>query len=277
LGFDFHLTAAGPKLIEINTNAGGLATVFHLSGCPEEKAMMTAQFQQAILEEWALFTNAQTKQREGRSGIETPAVPSVAIVDDNAEEQGLYLEMLLFADVLRMRGMFAVVCSPQELQWRDDCLVFVRKHCAEHKIDLVYNRIAPDFRLQDDGHKALRQALLHGSVCVTPHPAAYSHIADKRLLQALNGKSPLVPLTCTLADRTVEEWAADKKRWVFKPPEGNGSRGVYRGDKVSQAVLKQLPPSTIAQELCPPATEPSDVPLGWSPLPPQHFYFCTLL
>ena len=48
LGFDFHLTAAGPKLIEINTNAGGLATVFHLSGCPEEKAMMTAQFQQVV-------------------------------------------------------------------------------------------------------------------------------------------------------------------------------------------------------------------------------------
>ena len=117
-------------------------------GSGQPKCLHFVSLLQAILEEWALFTNAQTKQREGRSGIETPAVPSVAIVDDNAEEQGLYLEMLLFADVLRMRGMFAVVCSPQELQWRDDCLVFVRKHCAEHKIDLVYNRIAPDFRLQ---------------------------------------------------------------------------------------------------------------------------------
>lgn len=30
LGFDFHITPEGPRLIEINTNAGGLATVFSL-------------------------------------------------------------------------------------------------------------------------------------------------------------------------------------------------------------------------------------------------------
>lgn len=30
LGFDFHISPEGPRLIEINTNAGGLATVFSL-------------------------------------------------------------------------------------------------------------------------------------------------------------------------------------------------------------------------------------------------------
>ena len=44
MGFDFHLTESGPRLIEINTNAGGLATVIALSSRSLERKVMQSKF-----------------------------------------------------------------------------------------------------------------------------------------------------------------------------------------------------------------------------------------
>ena len=54
LGFDFHITPEGPRLIEINTNAGGLATVFSLSGSEQAKAQLRQAFVTAICDEYRL-------------------------------------------------------------------------------------------------------------------------------------------------------------------------------------------------------------------------------
>ena len=69
----------------------------------------------------------------------------------------------------------------------------------------------------------------------------------------------LVPEARMMSERSVEEWVHDKKRWVFKPVDGSGSRGVYRGDKVSAAKLHSLDPTTtLVQRLCPPGISPDD-------------------
>ncbi len=65
---------------------------------------------------------------------------------------------------------------------------------------------------------------------MTPHPAAYSRIADKRNLYRT--VHPLVPEAHLLRERPLDEWRQHKSDWVFKPTSGNASHGVYRGDKV---------------------------------------------
>lgn len=67
-------------------------------------------------------------------------------------------------------------------------------------------------------------------------------------------KDPVVPVAYLLKDKPIEEWGKIKKNFVFKPPEGAGSKGVYRGDKISITTLKKLEPDTVAQEFCPPPT-----------------------
>eukprot|EP00754_Rhynchopus_humris_P005374 Rhum_TRINITY_DN12686_c0_g1::Rhum_TRINITY_DN12686_c0_g1_i1::g.53134::m.53134 len=249
LGFDFHIKSdtSTPKLIEVNTNAGGLASVFHASECKQSRRMVMQQFVQALSEEYRFFLASLGEE----AAQEFPKEPNVAIVDDDALEQGLYMEMLLFSDSLTKRGIPSIVCSPEDLHVASDTGHLVHAETGR-RIHFVYNRLAPDFKLKEANHLHLREALLSGAVCVSPHPAAYARIADKRLLTKLSGQHPCVPRTMQLADRPVEEWQKDKKKWVFKPPEGNASRGVYRGDKVSNKVLQSLPPDTIAQEMCEP-------------------------
>lgn len=47
----------------------------------------------------------------------------------------------------------------------------------------------------------------------------------------------VVPPTFLLSERSIEEWMKVKKDFVFKPPSGNASKGVYRGDKLSAAKM----------------------------------------
>lgn len=268
LGFDFHLTNSGPKLIEINTNAGGLATVFTFTVTSEdengplrirEKKHITDKFVKAIQEEYKIgynyiasnFTNSNLPS----------SLTSVAIIDDNVTTQGLYPEMLEFKRIIEETGVRAVVISPEELTINDDHSLYYN----DLKIDFVYNRITTCFRLKIKQYEHLRNASLAGEVVISPHPASYIRIADKRtlpvisdLLRNIKGEAPLfstiIPQTISMNEKPIDEWIKNRKQWVFKPPEGNGSKGVYRGDKISASKLKTLPmESTLAQQYCPPS------------------------
>jgi hypothetical protein len=37
-----------------------------------------------------------------------------------------------------------------------------------------------------------------------------------------------------------EQWWADRKRWFFKPAQGFGSRGSYRGDEMTRRVFAEV-------------------------------------
>lgn len=207
MGFDFHLTADGPRLIEVNTNAGGFATVIEQSST-QERARLCDAFAAAVVRE---FSSA---------GANPPRL--VAIVDDDCEQQRLFPEMRFLASVLCSHGIPAEVCSPERL-------AFDRQRCKlmlddGREVDLVYNRLAPDFRLDEPRHAELRAASLAGAVVLTPHPSVYVHAADKRLLGQLAATNPIVPLSFPLTAKSKAEWWADRQRWVFKPASGNGSR-----------------------------------------------------
>lgn len=95
MGYDFHLAADGPKLIEINTNAGGaflnnvLAKAQRACCTEVEVALRRSEaddFEAAVLR---MFQREWLLQR----GVDTPR--RIAIVDDRPEEQYLYPEFVL--------------------------------------------------------------------------------------------------------------------------------------------------------------------------------------
>jgi hypothetical protein len=50
-----------------------------------------------------------------------------------------------------------------------------------------------------------------------------------------------------------QRWWNERKRWFFKPEDGFGSRGTYRGDKITRRVFSEIMRGNyIAQQLSPP-------------------------
>ena len=264
LGFDFHLSAAGPKLIEINTNAGGALLAAMLAEaqracCDEVRAVVRGGQSLAELERrlWAMFL------AEWHAAGRTGAPRTVAIVDADPASQYLYPEFVLFARLFERFGVRALVTAPTALAYRDHAL-----WVDQTPIDLVYNRLT-DFALESPGHAALRAAYLDRAAVVTPHPRAHALYADKRNLSLLGGEAALrhfgashetieilagaVPRTEVVQAGDATRLWAERKQLFFKPYAGFGSRGAYRGDKLTRRVFDEIVSGGyVAQALVPP-------------------------
>ncbi len=260
LGFDFHLSPGGPKLIEINTNAGGgmLAAMVGeaaLACCGSAVTLAGSGFEQRVVD--MLVAEWRGAGRAGRP-------PMVAIVDEAPESQYLYPEFLLIQSVLRRAGIAALISSPADFEIKGGKLL-----AAGRPVDLVYNRLT-DFALEAPGNEVLRDAYLDGVAVITPNPRSHALYADKRVLTILGdaewlraaGLEPrLAELLGATVPRTEIVRAADAERlWrqrkslFFKPVAGFGSRGAYRGDKLTRRVFEEiLRGGYVAQALVPPA------------------------
>ena len=262
MGYDFHLGAGGPKLIEVNTNAGGAflnAFLARAQGacCREaEDAMRAAPMAEFEAEVWEMFLSEWTLQ--GRTGEPR----SIAIIDDRPQEQYLFPEFLLAQRFFKRHGVKAWIADPGELRFADG-----RLQRQGEAVDLVYNRLV-DFSLSAAGHEALREAYIAGAIVLTPSPRNHALFADKRNLTLLSdpvaaGAFELTPdqrQSLLAVPRTVmvtagnadELWAA-RKRHFFKPAGGHGGKAVYRGDKMTRGVWDEVRQGGyIAQELAPP-------------------------
>jgi hypothetical protein len=261
-GFDFHIGSDGPKLIEINTNAGGamlnaVADWRHPDCCDETNPAGRAAPRARLEKEFvAMFRNEWRLARGAR------ALRTVAIVDDRPDTQFLFPEFRLFEALFRAHGVDASIVDAAELDHAGGEL----RH-AGRVIDLVYNRLT-DFHLVDPAHAALRAAWLEDSAVITPHPHAHALLADKRnlvrftsadFLESIRaGRADIellqavVPLTRDVDDH-ADTWWRDRKQWFFKPTAGYASRGAYRGDKITRGVFGNvLAGGYVAQRLCPP-------------------------
>lgn len=263
VGYDFHL-GAQPKLIEINTNAGG-ALLNGLLGraqracCEEVARLVSGPVPGERLERTIFEMFMQEWRLAGRRGI--PA--RVAIVDVSPATQFLYPEFLLFERLFRGFGVQASVLAPEQLAFQDGEL-----RDAQGRIDLVYNRLT-DFPLAEDAHAALRAAYLAGAAVVTPHPRAHALYADKRNLALLSDADWLatlglreetievllqgVPRTRLVSADVADQLWADRRKLFFKPAAGHGSKGAYRGDKLTKRVWDEIQQGGyVAQALVPP-------------------------
>ncbi|MBI4923108.1 MAG: hypothetical protein HY834_15295 [Devosia nanyangense] len=248
MGYDFHLDGEVPRLIEINTNAGGasinaLLLAAQRACCSEvERQIETAapDFDAAVA---AMFLSEWRRQRgEGQPG-------RIAIVDDRPADQYLYPEFALFQRTLQTAGIETVIADAAELRFDGGRLTHDGK-----PIDLVYNRLV-DFMLEDDAHAALRAAYEAGAAVVTPNPHVYAKLADKRNLVLLSdaqfleaaGLGPdhraalaAIPRTIAVTAGNADALWSGRAGWFFKPVSGHGGKAVYRGDKLTRSVWSRI-------------------------------------
>jgi hypothetical protein len=263
MGYDFHLGGNEPKLIEVNTNAGGAFLNAFLARaqsacCREaEDAMRVAKLREFEPVVWRMFLSEWGLQ--GR----TSSPRTIAIVDDRPREQYLFPEFMLAQRFFERQGLKAWIVDPAELSFAEGQL-----RCEGEAIDLVYNRLV-DLSLSAPEHEALRGAYLAGAVVVTPNPRNHALFADKRNLSLLSDPAAAglfglsahhlqslsaVPHTTLVGPENAEELWAARKRLFFKPAGGHGGKAVYRGDKVTHRVWAEIQQGGyIAQALAPPS------------------------
>jgi hypothetical protein len=251
VGYDFHLGSDGPKLIEINTNAGGgllnsaLARAARAC-CADTEFLAVGASQLEQLD--SIFVEMFFHEWRAQRGART--LTSIAIVDDGPSTQYLYPEFRLFELLFQRHGLRALIADPMELTLRHG-----RVYCGEVAIDLIYNRLT-DFALSESRHATLREAYMKGLVVVTPHPRAYARYADKRNLTLLTDESFLnslglppelaatllrdIPRTIAVKPAEAETFWSERKQWFFKPATGFGSRAAYRGDKLTKKVFEEI-------------------------------------
>jgi hypothetical protein len=264
MGYDFHLTEDGPRLIEVNTNAGGAFINALLAQglkacCPEVASLaqhrplkdLHAGFRQMFADEWHL---------SGRSG----APGLMLIVDRTPKEQYLYPEFLLARTVLTTAQTQVEIAEPTELEFRGGALWW-----SGRRVDMVYNRLT-DFDLLHTDNLALRQAALAEAVVMTPGPRHHALYADKRNLVLLSdpeamramGLAPehlaalaAVPRTRRVRDCAASDLWAERNDLFFKPAGGHAGKAVYRGDKITRRVWDEILASGdyVAQSLAPPS------------------------
>ena len=265
MGYDFHIAADGPRLIEVNTNAGGaflnqaLASAQQVC-CQEVQSLVGAivlpgNFGDQIA---AMFISEWRRQR----GAGRPA--TIATVDDNPEGQFMFPEFELARSLLEARGVTTIIVDPAALRFDGSRLWF-----SDIAIDLVYNRLV-DFALAEPHHDALRAAYESGSVVVTPNPHNHAFLADKRNLMLLSDSELLaawglavkhrkvlaaaVPATVIIDASNADHLWADRRNQFFKPAGGHSSKAAYRGEKVTRKVWAEiLQGGYVAQAYAPPS------------------------
>lgn len=255
MGYDFHISPEGPKLIEVNTNAGGLWLACQSAGHGEEAFAPRLAHKLLLMfrREFALW-----------SASTTATLKTVAIVDAQPTQQFLFPEMQAYARLLSSQGIRTFIVDPEELQI-SQAGVYVQGE----RVDLLYNRHC-DFYLHSEAMTPIRRAWLNHHVCLSPNPHNYAVLADKqRLIDWSTPESlamlPLtaqqqallqatVPKTRLLASTNLAALWQQRKNWVFKPDNAFASRGVYLGKKLTLSKFGELQPqSTLMQEFIAPS------------------------
>ncbi|MCA9509599.1 MAG: hypothetical protein KC560_02770 [Myxococcales bacterium] len=273
MGYDFHVTPEGPRLIEVNTNAGGaLLNGLHTAslvdperlGCLCAHLMPVADLERDIV---ATFEDEHAAARAA-AGLAPKRLERVAIVDEVPERQFLAPEFELFRALFARAGIEARIADTRELAPSTGG-AGVALDAGRWPVDLVYLRDC-DFALASPRARALRDAYLANEVVVTPAPREHFLLADKRRLAVFSSRERLaalgatdddagflaavVPETTPFEALGAERAWRERRQWVFKPAAAFGSRAVYRGDKLTRAKLAEIAaePGYVAQRYASP-------------------------
>ncbi|MBK6726059.1 MAG: hypothetical protein IPG63_02175 [Xanthomonadales bacterium] len=265
MGYDFHIGANGPQLIEINSNAGGAFLNAAIASAQRACCVAVTQLLTRSGAGGDLDANVCAMFRnEWRIARGDAPLRRIAIVDTAPAAQYLYPEFLLAQRLFERDGIRAVIVDPSELLLRDG-----RLECEGVPVDLVYNRLT-DFYFEDPAHAHLAAAYRSDAAVFTPHPEAHALYANKHNLVLLGDSDWLraagldaatidtllrgVPRTRRVFGEDADALWADRKHWFFKPAGGFGSRGAYRGDKLTRKVFAEiLEADYVAQAVVPPS------------------------
>ena len=260
MGYDFHLGDEGPRLIEINTNAGGALLCAKLMHA-QEACCASLPLPAGVPAETLFLDMFRSEWQLARDDA---PLTRIAIIDESPAAQFLAPEFELFRQLFEAGGIATLVVDPKALSFTNGGLYA----CGE-QVDLVYNRLT-DFSLDDPQNAALRDAYLADAVVLTPHPRAHAFYADKRNLVLLGDDDWLaeigvsepdrqllktgVPPTREVTPENAANFWTGRKQWFFKPAAGYGSKAAYRGDKLTKRVFEEISRGGyVAQALVPPS------------------------
>ncbi|MGF1759308.1 hypothetical protein L4D76_15470 [Photobacterium sagamiensis] len=159
-------------------------------------------------------------------------------------------EHQLLAKIIQEQGWQTAIGSPELLDWNGEQL-----HINGKPVVFIINR-STDFLWQDEIFTPLTHAYRAGRVYVTPNPFSYTTRSDKRLLEYLSrpdwddrlGIQPdertilnsHIPPTHLLTKENLNQLAAQKVDFVFKPTHGHASLGVLDSHEVGRHRLQRL-------------------------------------
>lgn len=267
MGYDFHLQNNNenknitPKLIEINTNAGGaflnlcLLNAIYKNDKNNVADKLANEFVAMFKNEFAIFSNNQKN------------LQTIAIVDENPSEQFLYPEFEICQKILVKNNIQTIISSPENLSIQNNNLYYNNSI----KIDFVYNRLT-DFYLRSNAkNNALLTAYQNDFAAISPNPKIYDLYANKNNLINLSNANFLdnlnidnqsknillkhIPKILKVKNNDNEYLWKQRKNLFFKTAEGYGSKAVYRGDKLTKKVFAEIIESDayLAQEIIPPS------------------------
>lgn len=265
MGYDFHLQNNDenitPKLIEINTNAGGaflnlcLLNAIYKNDKNNVADKLANEFVAMFKNEFAIFSNNQKN------------LQTIAIVDENPSEQFLYPEFEICQKILAKNNIQTIISSPENFSIQDNNLYYNNSI----KIDFVYNRLT-DFYLRSNAkNNALLTAYQNDFAAISPNPKIYDLYANKNNLINLSNADFLdnlnidnqsknillkhIPKILKVKNNDTEYLWKQRKNLFFKTAEGYGSKAVYRGDKLTKKVFAEIIESDayLAQEIIPPS------------------------
>ena len=253
--WDFHLSPEqGWQLIECNDNGSGFLFAalinrlfYELSNLAQERAIEEPPSMDAFRKQLAFFIEREANEFFG-------ALPDglffVLETSGTLRSGKFYREFILLCDLLRNRGWHSEVGTPEDLRWDGNYLLLDRRPVA-----FVINR-STDFFWEAEAFSPLRAAYLEGKVYVAPNPFTYATRSDKRLLEFLSLPnwdqelgilpeeravlSAHVPATYLLREENLDEIAAKKTAFFFKPAHGFASHGVLTSSQVGKRRLRQL-------------------------------------
>lgn len=267
MGYDFHLQNNNenknitPKLIEINTNAGGaflnlcLLNAIYKNDKNNVADKLANEFVAMFKNEFSIFSNNQKN------------LQTIAIVDENPSEQFLYPEFEICQKILAKNNIQTIISSPENLSIQNNNLYYNNSI----KIDFVYNRLT-DFYLRSNAkNNALLTAYQNDFAAISPNPKIYDLYANKNNLINLSNANFLdnlnidnqsknillkhIPKILKVKNNDTEYLWKQRKNLFFKTAEGYGSKAVYRGDKLTKKVFAEIIESDayLAQEIIPPS------------------------
>lgn len=267
MGYDFHLQNNNenknitPKLIEINTNAGGaflnlcLLNAIYKNDKNNVADKLANEFVAMFKNEFTIFSNNQKN------------LQTIAIADENPSEQFLYPEFEICQKILVKNNIQTIISSPENLSIQNNNLYYNNSI----KIDFVYNRLT-DFYLRSNAkNNALLTAYQNDFAAISPNPKIYDLYANKNNLinlskadfldnlnidnQSKNILLKHIPKILKVKNNDTEYLWKQRKNLFFKTAEGYGSKAVYRGDKLTKKVFAEIIESDayLAQEIIPPS------------------------
>ena len=255
--WDFHLPPESPsewQLIEFNDNGSGLflaglinSLFYEVAALAEEPHIQPpATF--SVLSE---LVASMLEEEARRFFREFPQGLFLILDDAESLQRGKFQpELRLMRDLWRSRGWQTAIASPAQISWDGRRLLW-----SGEKVSVVVNR-STDFFWQAEVFSALRSAYASGSIYVAPNPFTYATRSDKRLLEFFSlgmcdqelGIQPQermllsahVPETHLLREDNLEEIAARKTEFFFKPLGGFAGRGLLVSTQVGRQRLRRL-------------------------------------